>query len=104
MSITTCAEPGCPEDAVDHGRCRQHRKLVTGTGSRGSTAEWRRTRKRILARDGHRCTEIVNGVRCTATTNLHVDHVQPKAHGGGDEDENLATRCETHNLAKGANR
>ena len=101
-SIGVCAEPGCPEDATDNGRCAKHRKLVVGTGSRGSTRQWRKTRERILKRDGHQCTErLDNGERCPIKTNLHVDHIERVTDGGSDEDENLRTLCAFHNLKKG---
>lgn len=34
---------------------------------------------------------------------LQVEHVVPKKHGGGDEDENLALACIDCNLHKGTN-
>jgi 5-methylcytosine-specific restriction endonuclease McrA len=34
---------------------------------------------------------------------LHVEHVRPKKHGGGDELENLALACIDCNLHKGSN-
>ncbi|MFO0582613.1 MAG: hypothetical protein U0229_10090 [Anaeromyxobacter sp.] len=34
-------------------------------------------RRAVLARDGHRCTEICNGERCTETERLEMDHLDP---------------------------
>jgi 5-methylcytosine-specific restriction protein A len=83
----------------DQPRCPEHR----GRERNGSTRAWRKKRKRILDRDGHRCTELLgNGERCPITTDLHVDHVTPKALGGSDSDDNLRTLCAMHNLRKGA--
>lgn len=79
-------------------QCPDHQ----GTKRNGSTREWRKTRERILERDGYRCTQTLgDGARCPITTNLHVDHRIPKAMGGSDGDENLACLCSTHNLRKG---
>lgn len=59
----------------------------------GSTRAWRRLRAEILERDGYRCTNLIHGRRCTATTRLEVHHT--KEHG--DEllapKEELATIC-----------
>src|SRR6476646_6645275 len=91
-STGVCAEPGCPEDAIDNGRCAKHRKLVVGTGSRGSTYKWRKTRKRILERDGHQCTELIDGLCCPIKTDL-LDYIERVSEGGSDEDKNLRTLC-----------
>ena len=42
---------------------------------KGSTRKWREQRARVLERDGFRCTALVGGERCGATSNLHVDHI-----------------------------
>ena len=55
-------------------------------------------RKHILARDGHQCTHIQDGKRCTATHFLQVDHIKPKFLGGTNKPENLRTLCQAHNL------
>lgn len=52
-------------------------------------------RRRILARDGHRCGS------CGATTDLEVDHIVPVARGGQTTDENLQTLCKGCNAKKG---
>lgn len=56
---------------------------------------WKTTRKRILARDGHTCT--VTG--CT-TPALEVDHILNVAAGGTHADDNLTSLCYTHHAAK----
>lgn len=56
---------------------------------------WKTTRKRILARDGHTCT--VTG--CT-TPALEVDHIVNVAAGGTHADDNLTSLCYTHHAAK----
>jgi hypothetical protein len=52
-------------------RCEDHPERWRS----GSTTQWRKTRKRILAGDGSRCT----GERCEGTRLLEVHHVD-----GGD--------------------
>ncbi|MGD9545959.1 MAG: HNH endonuclease [Candidatus Krumholzibacteriia bacterium] len=48
-----------------------------------------RVRRRVLARDGHRC----QGPGCTNTRFLEVHHVQPRARGGTNRPDNLITLC-----------
>jgi hypothetical protein len=64
----------------------------------GLDEEWRKTRERILARDGYRCSVHVRpGERCEGTKLLEVHHVD----GGGDvllvPDSELRTVCRKHN-------
>jgi len=49
-------------------------------------------RKRIRARDGHRCS--VPG--CRATRYLDVHHIIHREHGGDDADENVLCLCRGH--------
>ncbi len=46
-------------------------------------------RRRILARDGHRC----GAPGCGATRFLEVHHLVPRSRGGGQEEANLVTLC-----------
>jgi 5-methylcytosine-specific restriction endonuclease McrA len=46
-----------------------------------------RLRRRVLARDGHRCA------RCGATRFLEIHHRVARARGGGNELANLVTLC-----------
>ncbi|MEI6505046.1 MAG: HNH endonuclease [Planctomycetota bacterium] len=59
-----------------------------------NTRAWRTLRLRILDRDDHTC------YRCgkDATT---VDHIQPRAYGGTNEDSNLAACCTYCNYSSG---
>ena len=53
-------------------RCAEHPNRWRS----GSTREWRKTRERILARDGYRCTvHIRPGERCEGTRLLEVHHI-----------------------------
>lgn len=47
----------------------------------------RATRRLVLSRDNHRCTE------CGESQNLEVHHVVPRRLGGPDEPSNLVTLC-----------
>jgi 5-methylcytosine-specific restriction endonuclease McrA len=61
------------------------------------------TRRDVFARDGEQCTYLDSeGRRCQCRTRLELDHIQPRARGGGDDASNLRTRCRLcrtrHNL------
>jgi 5-methylcytosine-specific restriction endonuclease McrA len=57
------------------------------------------TRREVFARDGERCTYVdAKGRRCECRTRIELDHIQPRARGGGDEASNLRARCRSHNL------
>jgi hypothetical protein len=59
-------------------------------------------RDAVTVRDGGRCTFVSKeGVRCTATRHLHIDHVRPFALGGSSVDqENNRVMCSAHNLMR----
>ncbi len=73
----------------EQSRCPDH------PARNGSTRQWRKTRARVLARDRQTCRY------CGAPADT-VDHVDPVANGGTDDDTNLAAACEPCNRAKGA--
>lgn len=50
----------------------------------------------VFARDGLVCVD------CGASDDLTVDHIVAVINGGGNEPENLATRCRSCNSKKGA--
>ena len=57
------------------------------------------TRREVYARDREQCTYVdMEGRRCESRTRLELDHVEPRALGGGDEPSNLRARCRPHNL------
>ena len=67
-----------------------------GTLTRPDSATWARIRSAVLCRDGHRCT------RCSATTDLTVDHIIPHSQGGPTTMSNLVTLCRScHKLKLG---
>lgn len=58
----------------------------------------RATRREVFARDGEQCTYVgIGGDRCPGRGYLELDHVHPKALGGGDTAANLRVRCRAHN-------
>jgi len=61
---------------------------------------WQAIRRRILHRDGHRCTWTQNdGTRCPQTTRLEVDHINdPHNH----DPANLRTLCHWHHAKRTA--
>lgn len=54
----------------------------------------------VLKRAGGQCEYIdpVTGVRCKNKCEVQVDHITPKALGGGEELANKRARCRQHNL------
>ncbi|GIG64272.1 HNH endonuclease [Phytomonospora endophytica] len=68
----------------------------------GSTRAWRRLRAWILDRDGWTClVPGPTGTPCGRYART-VDHIVPRAHGGGDEPGNLRAACSTCNTRSGA--
>lgn len=59
---------------------------------------WRRTRQRILARDGYRC-RVPDPHHCTIVA-TEVDHIVPRHLGGTDDDRNLRAACSNGNQAR----
>lgn len=59
----------------------------------GSTRAWRRTRARVLARDGYTCQVRLPGCTTRAT---HAHHLDGKAHG--DNPARIVAACEHCNL------
>ena len=63
----------------------------------GSTREWRKIRLAVLKRDKYKC-KYCGGKADT------VDHVKPRADGGGDSNRNLVASCMECNLHKGSDK
>lgn len=63
----------------------------------GSTRGWRRTRRSVLIRDGHRCQLNLDG--CTTTADC-VHHTQGRA-TTGDDPAHLVASCTPCNLKVG---
>ena len=59
-----------------------------------STAQWKKMRLKILARDAYTCAY------CGAPDANEVDHVWPKSKGGEDTWDNLVACCRKCNILK----
>lgn len=98
-TITTCSEPGCPNDSMSsaHSYCGEHlRRDRSPSSAITGTARWRRVRARVLARDNHICQH------CGGPATV-VDHVIPISRGGDAFDEaNAVASCVSCNSSKGA--
>lgn len=88
-------------------RCIQHqhapRYVDERRGSRhqrGYGAAWDRQRKVILNRDGGLCVPCRTAGRVTQAQ--AVDHIVPKAQGGGDDEANLQSICHACHRVKSA--
>lgn len=57
-----------------------------------SSSAWKALRQQILDRDQHRCTAIVDGVRCQETEGLQVAHLA--GDWRDDDPAGLASMCE----------
>ncbi|WP_198320783.1 HNH endonuclease [Azohydromonas aeria] len=75
---------------------RGARQPRAGRGPAASPSAWNALRTKVFERDGHRC------VYCGSAEDLECDHVHPRARGGTDALENLATACKPCNTSKGA--
>lgn len=94
----TCGRSFTPRSSRQR-RCPAHQGTGTGYSHNRDSAAQARFRKAVLARDGHRCTYIEAGHRCTATTDLRACHLQPLAEGGSYDPANGTTRCGRHDRA-----
>ena len=61
---------------------------------RTAGGRWRAIRRRVLNRDGWRCTA------CGAAGRMEVDHVQPLNRGGDDDLANLRALCRTCHIKR----
>lgn len=61
------------------------------------------TRARVRERAGHCCEYCHLHQRDSPLAALHIEHVIPRVHGGGDDLDNLALACIDCNLHKGPN-
>ena len=97
-----CLTPGCPEMS-DGGRCKSCRARQDRSRQRTSryynTIDWKKKRRRILARDPI-CVECIVQVPCCPERSTEVDHITPRAEGGSDDDTNLQGLCHAHHSAK----
>jgi len=85
----------CPVHRYDARRRNDERRGTSA--ARGYDFRWQRWRKMILAEDPLCYYCKARGLIVPATT---VDHMTPKARGGGDDRDNLCGACFTCNSAK----
>lgn len=77
-----CSEAGCPDAAVDRGRCARHRLSTTARGyGRGHQVD------RAAALPGAKCEA------CGCTKNLQRDHRIPRSLGGPEIPSNKRWLC-----------
>jgi 5-methylcytosine-specific restriction enzyme A len=65
----------------------------------GNRWTWSKVRRLVLARDRSRCQLGIPGI-CLGTAR-EVDHIRPRAVGGGDELENLRSVCHPCHVSRG---
>src|SRR4029078_10669211 len=86
------------EDLEKDRRAKTSRPQASGRSSKPGHIP-AATRREVFARDGEQCSYLDSeGRRCESRTRLELDHIQPRALGGGDDASNLRTRCRPHNL------
>ncbi len=61
------------------------------------------TRNQVRERSAHRCEYCQLHQKDSPLAALHIEHIIPKIHGGGDDLDNLALACIDCNLHKGPN-
>lgn len=95
---TVCLEPGCPQFAINRGRCIDHQLAGAGNtswGNRRDRATQARFRRQVGKLYGWRCGAIENGVHCSETQDLQAHHTQP----GNDDPETGVLLCRRHHRA-----
>jgi hypothetical protein len=86
MQVTSRGEQPLSRATAERAACDADELAPGGELQRSVTPALRR---RILARDGHRCRVL----GCGGTRFLEVHHLKPRAAGGGQEAANLVTLC-----------
>ncbi|MFE0773903.1 HNH endonuclease [Streptomyces sp. NPDC058861] len=90
-AASICLRDGCTTKTVRDGRCQAHQLRRSwdrrSAHALGRPGNWNSLRARVLARDRFTCQ------RCSARTELEVDHIVPVARGGSWEPDNLWTLC-----------
>ena len=105
MPLRPCTYLGC-HSLSSTGRCDKHPhpkhqwQHRTSSNARGYGAQWQHLREYILMRDDGLC------VLCLKTGRVQlareVDHIVPKAIGGGEGPENLQSLCRACHRTKTA--
>jgi hypothetical protein len=94
---SVCAEPGCPNAAVNRGRCREHLVWPKRNPKRMDGRTTRRKRDQLARRDGYRCQHPdASPATCTrGDFPLEVHHRDGDV--SNDRLDNLELRCRRHN-------
>lgn len=89
---------GCPEPAVRDGLCADHVRAADTTHNREHaayhTTDYRRARKRQLARAGHCAVQLTAPTACDGPATVH--HVDHDARNNAPT--NLVTLCQRHHM------
>lgn len=95
MAVAFNGERFC--DAHRRGEYKRQDARRGSAHSRGYGARWRRLREQVLNREPLCRSCLLEG---RVTSAAEVDHIRPKALGGGDELENLQPLCKHCHSAK----
>jgi 5-methylcytosine-specific restriction enzyme A len=90
--------PRAPKAEGHAGRPVRWRTRTASSRATGTRAA-RSLRAEALERDGHQCTRLVEGRRCSLPAD-EVDHVVPIHKGGASVLANLASLCGSHHREK----
>jgi len=85
---TVCNVPGCPNLAVERGRCQLHQRQAWD-GKRnfeGYKGDWLKIRAQVLKEE-----PICR--RCRSRPSVTVDHIKPRLEGGSEGRFNLQGLC-----------
>lgn len=63
----------------------------------------RHTRQSVRERAKNRCEYCGLSQELSPVAQLQIEHIIPRKHGGGDDEQNLALACIDCNLAKSSN-
>lgn len=75
----------------------------SGEAKKWYGSNWIRKVRRlsILLRDGFVCCYCGCDLRSASPAEVTLDHLLPRCHGGGNENENLVTACRSCNSSRG---
>ena len=101
MPLIVCRDCTRIREKHRKGRCGEcYRAMERERNKRRMKGgNWLTLKQGVLRRDGYRCTHVENGVRCTATEQLEVHHVDGDP--SNNRLENLTTLCAWHHRGVG---
>jgi len=103
-ALRPCSVPGCPNIAVQGGRCQVHARdsrrryevMRASASERGYGSRWRKIRAQFL-----KVHKWCAWPGCSKLA-VDVDHILPRAKGGTDDWDNLQALCHEHHSRKTA--